>query len=508
MRKLLLPLTLGLALVAGIAAVLIPGRPAEGTGASLTAIAAPTWQTNASVLGLKVVKGRAWVGGAFTKVRPPGAAPGSQETARSYLAVFDSNTGALNSFNATLNGRVWAIEATDTGSRVFIGGDFTTVNGQARNRLAAFDTATGKLVPDFRPSVDWRVKSITSKGNVVYFGGSFNKVNGAARTRMAAVAAHNGQLLTWWPTADWDVHAMEVTDDGTRVVIGGGFAKVNSQARWALASVAPYPGRGAMQPFAASGAIPQPTETCVSRVKDVESSGNRLYIAAAGDGGGCFDGTVAAEVGGLGKVVWKNLCLGATETLAVHRGWLFKGSHAHDCRASGDFPEGYGNKFLLMQNLSNGRLGPWYPNTDAGPPTEVGPLVSSTDGTQLWVGGDFLKVNKVGQQGLTRFNSNGNGAVPSTPPAPTVSSTTTGRVDLKWQSSLDNDDTGLTYRVKRFTVGQLVTTKTATSTFWSRPTVTAQDTTLKSGTAVAYRIEVTDGKNTRISGYSAVIRVK
>ncbi|MEU4287719.1 hypothetical protein AB0E63_05820 [Kribbella sp. NPDC026596] len=37
-------------------------------------------------------------------------------------------------------------------------------------------------------------------------------------------------------------------------------------------------------------------------------------------------------------------------------------------------------------------------------------LVSATGGSDLWVGGDFTKVNGVGQQGLTRFTNLGPGA--------------------------------------------------------------------------------------------------
>lgn len=54
---------------------------------------------------------------------------------------------------------VWAIAASADGSRVFVGGDFTKVDGQTRNRIAAFDTATGALVPNWKPSVSYRVKA-------------------------------------------------------------------------------------------------------------------------------------------------------------------------------------------------------------------------------------------------------------------------------------------------------------------------------------------------------------
>jgi hypothetical protein len=478
------------------------------TGAGLTAVPQSTWQTNAPVRALAINKGLAWVGGEFTKVRPPGAPAGDREVTRSYLAVLNASTGALNSFNATVNGKVWSIARNDTGSRVFIGGDFTTVNGQPRTRIAAFDGTTGQLVANFRPSVDWRVKTMAARGNTLYIGGSFNHVKGIVRTRLAALRIDNGDLLNWTPAADWDVNAIDIADNGSRVLVGGGFAKINGTNRWALASLGPFPNSGALQAYLGAGAMPNPTDTCVSRVKDIEAVGDRIYVAAGGDGAGCFDGTFATEVGGLGKVVWKNYCLGATESVTVVRGWLFKGSHAHDCSKSGDFPEGLGNHYLLLQHLNTGRLGPWFPNTDTGPPTKVGPLTSATDGTNLWVGGDFFKVQGAGQQGLTRFNASGPGARPGTPAAPTVSSTVAGRVDIRFPTVLDLDDTTLTYRIKRFSVGQLLASRTATSTFWSKPTVSVSDPTLPSGTKVAYRIEVTDGNHTVSGPFSPVVTVR
>ncbi|WP_329475666.1 fibronectin type III domain-containing protein [Kribbella sp. NBC_01484] len=485
---------------AGLVLGLAPAQPAVSTGAGLTAVAGSAWQTDASVLGLAVAKGKAYVGGRFLKVRPPGAAAGTNQTSRTYLAAFNQSTGALDTgFNHVLNGIVWAIVASADGSRVYVGGDFTRVDGQVRNRIAAFDTATGALVASIKPSVSYRVKALAIGGTSLYFGGSFGLVNGVARNRAAAISTVNGSLLPWNPNADNDVYAIDAADDNSKVYLGGTFAKVGGTSRWAVASV--NNSTGALLPFAAASAVPLPTSGCTSRVKDIETSGNRVYFSNAGDGGGCFDGTWAADVA-TGNLVWKNTCLGATEALTVVNGWLFKGSHAHSC--PGAFSDGTGAHFLLLQNPANGSLGPWFPNTNAGPPTEVGPLVSATGGSDLWVGGDFTKVNGVGQQGLTRFTNLGPGAAPLGPVLPTLSSTTAGQVKATVQTSLDNDDITLTYRLLRGASNTVVATTTANSTFWSRPNITLTDTTAPSGTSQMYRIEVYDGHNAVRGGYSTI----
>jgi hypothetical protein len=488
---------------AGLVLGLMPAQPAVSTGAGLTAVAGSSWQTDASVLGLAVAKGKAYVGGRFLNVRPPGAAPGTNETSRTYLASFNQSTGALDTtFDHELNGIVWAIVASADGSRVYVGGDFTSVDGQVRNRIAAFDTATGALVANIKPSVSYRVKALAIGATSLYFGGSFKLVNNIARNRAAAISTVNGSLLPWNPNADNDVYAIDAADHNPTVYLGGTFSKIGPTSRWAVARV--NNSTGALLPFPAASAVPLPASGCTSRVKDIETSGDRVFFANAGDGRGCFDGTWAANVA-TGTLVWKNSCLGATEALTVVNGWLFKGSHAHSC--PGGFADGTGNHFLLLQNPATGSLGPWFPNTDAGPPSEVGPLVSATGGSDLWVGGDFTKVNGVTQQGLTRFTTLGNSAAPLGPVVPTLSSTTAGQVKATVKTSLDNDDMVLTYRLLRGAANTVVATITASSTFWSRPNVTLTDPKAPSRTSQLYRIEVYDGHNAVRSG-SATITVK
>jgi Concanavalin A-like lectin/glucanases superfamily len=490
----------------GLLAAFMSPAPAQGISASLSALASPAWQTNASVMGLTVANGKAYAGGRFTSVRPPGAAAGTGEVARTYLAAFNQNTGALDTgFNHTLNGLVWAIASSADGSRIFVGGDFTKVDGQTRNRAAAFDTATGALVSNWKPSVSYRVKALAVSGSTVYLGGSFGLVNNIARPRAAAVTTSTATLLPWAPQVDNDVYAMDVADDGSRVYVGGNFSNINGTALWAVASLDPI--TAGLQPFAAAAAVPTPAPGCTSRVKDIETSGNRVYFANAGDGGGCFDGTWAADVA-TGSLVWKNNCLGATEAVTVVNGWLYKGSHAHDCSYQGGngFPQG-ASRFLLTQNLDNGDLGPWFPQTNTGAPTAVGPLVSATGGSDLWVGGDFTTVNGAGQQGLTRFTSASPGAAPAKPAKLTPISLKAGQVKLNWQTVVDNDDITLTYRVLRGSSNTTIATFTADSVFWRRPWLSFTDTSLPPGSSQVYRIEVTDGNNTLRGDYSTAVTV-
>ena len=105
----------------------------------------------ATSLGIAVINAPAgntvYVTGSFSQARPAGVAVGGAgSVARSNLLAYDITTGKLiTTFSHTLNAQGLAIAASPNGSTIYVVGDFTTVDGQTRSRLAAFDTATFNL---------------------------------------------------------------------------------------------------------------------------------------------------------------------------------------------------------------------------------------------------------------------------------------------------------------------------------------------------------------------------
>jgi hypothetical protein len=504
-----MPRRLGIAMFVALIAALVPAQRAVAEEASLVAAPSSAWQTNGSAMTVAYANGKVYVGGRFTSVRPPGAAAGTNETPRTYLAAFDSSTGQLTSFNHSFDNLVWEIAASPDGSKIYVGGDFTTVDGVSRQRLVAFDTSTGAVIDGWRARSDWRVNALATFGNTVYIGGSMHFINGTARTRLGAVTGDTGALLPWAPTADGDVDALAVAQDGSKVFVGGKFNTINGEAHHAVVSLDPT--SGALIPFPAETAVPPVTSSCTSNVRDFTVDSTTVYAAAAGDGGGCFDGTFAATVSD-GALKWKNNCLGATESVEVVNGWLYKGSHAHNCSLSGDFPETVGlggGRNLLVEYTSNGRIGPWYPDTDTGPPTDVGPLSMATDGNQLFVSGDFLNVNGSPQQGFTRFPAGPDTTAPDKPSWVNfkVASVAPGTVKVNVRASIDSDDETLTYRLYRDNGSMPIATWSMRSTFWLLPSKTYEDTGLTPGSTHTYSLEVSDGTNSVRTGNSAPVTV-
>jgi hypothetical protein len=354
--------------------------------------ASPTWQANGIVRAIAYAGGAVYIGGDFTSVRPPGAKAGSGEVARGHLAAFNATTGALLGFNHKANATVYTLELSPDKKKLYAGGDFTTIDGSARGHLAAFDLAGGTLNGGWKPSVSGRVKSISTfgDGTTLYVGGSFGTAGGQPRTNLAAFSSA-GALQPFKASPDASVRALIVSADGSRVVIGGGFNHVNGVARRALAILS------------TAGAV-QPQQTVIPTCSEVTSfarTASAVFLGGEGTGMGCFDGTVALDPAN-GAQLWRDNCLGATQAVQVIGGWLYVGSHAHDCSTVvGGFPNSDTRHHLMRESITTGHIDhAWFPNTSGNP---LGPRSLGSDGTRLGVGGDFLNVNNQPQQGFTHF---------------------------------------------------------------------------------------------------------
>jgi outer membrane protein assembly factor BamB len=192
----------GVGLVVLASPVSADTAPTDGLPETVSADALPTWQVNGVVWSQVVVGNTAYVTGSFTQARPPGvAAGGAGSVAANNIFAYDITTGnRVASFSHQLNAQGLVIRSSPDGSRVYVGGDFTTVDGTARNHVAAFNTATGALDTSFKPSVGAQVAGIAVSSSTVYVGGNFMAAGGQARTRLAAFSSSNGALLPWAPT--------------------------------------------------------------------------------------------------------------------------------------------------------------------------------------------------------------------------------------------------------------------------------------------------------------------
>ncbi|WP_162873076.1 PKD domain-containing protein [Austwickia chelonae] len=500
-------------------------RPTEGTPATAAGQALPTWQITGVAWAQLVVGNTVYVTGNFTKARPAGMwAGGPGEIEVGHLIAYDIRTGErIASFDHKLNAQGLALAASPDGTRLYVGGDFTTVDGQPRGHVAAFDIATGALVPGFNPNVNGQVKALTVTKDTLYAGGSFESAQGSARRRLASFRTSDGSMTSWAPKADDGyVWALLAVPDGSKVVIAGAFTTLSGQKASGTAAV--HPTTGELLPWAMNNRIyvgPQAAITNLSTDGRAIYGGGYAYGTKAN-----LEGTFSANLND-GSLRWVSDCLGDTYSTKPLGGALYVSSHAHDCSTIGAFgdtqprtrwehlmalttepsqkvlkPNAYG--FDFRDQMAPAML-QFHPQLGIGTATGQYQASWHVDGNDDYVviAGEFPTVNGTKQQGLARFPRNPSAQTlpPSfqTRPARSlrapVASAAGPVVSVSFQSAWDPDNANLQYELvrDRGTATEEVVSSTKMNTnFWTLPDGRLLDAGAPAGKHT-YSVKVSDG---------------
>jgi uncharacterized delta-60 repeat protein len=178
--------------------------------------------------------GKVLIGGRFTEVGGVARNRIARLNANGTLdATFDPGTGT--------NGTPWHLALQPDG-KVLIGGSFTEVNGVARNRIARLN-ANGTLDAAFNPGTGTNGAPLhlaLQPDGKVLIGGEFTEVDGVARNRIARLNANGTLDTTFNPGAgaDYIVNSVSVQPDG-KVLIGGWFTQVGGEAHPRIARLMP-----------------------------------------------------------------------------------------------------------------------------------------------------------------------------------------------------------------------------------------------------------------------------
>ena len=221
----------GTTVYAGGGFTVIGGQSRNGIAAlDATTGAATAWNPNAGgtspyVWALAVSGSTVYAGGDFTSIGGQG---------RNYIAALDASSGLATAWNPNAGGtdplyRVHTLAVS--GSTVYAGGRFFNIGGQNRHHIAALDASSG-LATAWDPSA-WNpdaypdVYALAVSGSTVYVGGDFTEIGGQTRNRIAAVDASTGLATAWDPDASSGVRVLAVS--GSAVYVGGGFEYIGGQ---------------------------------------------------------------------------------------------------------------------------------------------------------------------------------------------------------------------------------------------------------------------------------------
>ena len=171
-----------------------------------------------------------YAGGTFRTVTN---ASGTQTYTRYNLMAFDAGSGTIKRFAPQFNGTVWAVRPK--GSALYVGGDFTRVNGVFRRGLVKIDAKTGEVRRTFRPRLkDGSVTEIRLVNERLIIGGSFPK-------RLAALRLDTGSDTRYIQShiigrldensGDTKVYRFAVNPARNRLVAIGNFTSVGGVPR-------------------------------------------------------------------------------------------------------------------------------------------------------------------------------------------------------------------------------------------------------------------------------------
>lgn len=219
-----------------------------------------TWMTNGYVYASAQWGNVLFIGGSFTQVRSlPPATPGGTIIKLTNLAAIDMTTGEAiasfqpqvveNDFVPTKKGGVRSLAVV--GDQLYVGGQFSTVDGEAHYNLARFNLdpylMTGTVDSTFNVTVGTPGDPNMSKVCVykvlpapdgLLIGGAFSWVNGVFGSKTAKLN-YDGTVNLAYKTkgVNAGVRDMQLSLDGTTVFVSGGFSMFDGSARQSIARV-------------------------------------------------------------------------------------------------------------------------------------------------------------------------------------------------------------------------------------------------------------------------------
>jgi alkaline phosphatase len=500
---------------------------------TVTSDALPTVQIDGVAWAQLVVGTTVYVAGEFTTARPAGAAVGQQTTPRANLLAYDITTGELiTTWAPLLNGPAYSLAASPDGTRIYVGGDFTSVNGAARNRFAVLNSTSGALITAFTGGANGAVRSIVATATTVYIGGNFNTVAGQSRPRVAAFDVQTSALKTWRVSVQpRQVDAILLSPDGSTLYIGGRFDMINGVARQGI-------GAASTTSAAVTAWTVNPELFAygfAAGFTALATDGDLVY----GTGFGFLqDGVSDTNLEGMfaadpvtADVAWVEDCHGDTYSVYANPGkdHVYVAGHPHMCSNFGGFPEVSPRRSLYGVAFTKDAVGQVQPNSQGGyydlqgfaapaqrtfwPVFTTGTFTGLNQATwnvtgggdYVVYGGEFLRVNGTAQQGLVRFATpdlapNDQGPVlTGSATQPTAASRATGTVQVSWPANWDRDDGELTYQVFRNNGSTPVYTVTRPTRFWDLTRMSFTDSGLANNTSYTYKVVTVDSAGNSVT---------
>ena len=372
----------GALLAAAVSVGVGPPSPVEAAASTPLGARVAWAQTNGDILAITKIEGASRdlivFGGNFTAVITP---DGVSRPAR-HFAVVDEFSGALV-YAGNASSYVRSITSRD--GVTYVGGDFTTFGGVARNRLAALSPSF--TVTSWNPAPSFRVRAVVAGPSGVYYGG-----DGAA---VRLVDGSTGAIRWSQPHAGGSVRSLALSPSSGALYVGGLFETYGTLTRHGLIRANPL--TGAPDPvfnanFRADSGVGANGnyDGEAGNVLQFTPDGARLLVGVAGHGSDVFK--VLNPI--TGALVWVKVLPGDCQGVAVVGSTYVVGYHRN--RVNGAIPYPY---YAAQLESSNSALSTWDPgltgvqsNADGGN-NGVQAIYADPVNRRLFVAGAFTMEN-------------------------------------------------------------------------------------------------------------------
>jgi hypothetical protein len=274
------------------------------------------WGQSGTAYAVEIVGNTAYVGGEFATARRY-----TQTQPRINLMAINMAASppsqSLTGFRADTNAGGTVRALASDGTWLYVGGQFTSIGGVARNRLARINLGTGQVDQGFSYNVNNTVRDLlVVGGNTLYLVGDFTSIDGTVRRRAAAINLTNGQLTAFNPNLNAKTYAVAYSAATGQVLVGGNFTTVGGMARSFLAALSPANGALQGQPYN------QLNDLVLDITTGNAGNGERVFVAT----GGGFNSAAAWNIAG-GSRIWRLRADGDVQAVRFANNNVYFGFH-------------------------------------------------------------------------------------------------------------------------------------------------------------------------------------
>ncbi len=384
--------------------VLAAGISALGAGAQTFMSNWPNPNDIVGSVAYDPVSDLVFIGGNFTSV---------DGQPRDGLASFYASSGTLTSWAPDLGiGGVSSMSIVD--ARLYIGGSFDEVDGTTRNSAASFDIPSGTL-NNWNPNVSSTVWDMDASTSAVYLTGQIFTVQGQSRDHFAAVNTTGSGTPTAFDVGYCDDYGYAVAVEGNVTYCGGEFYYIGGQTRPNIAAV-----------NATTGAVTSWNPGADGWVTDLAVGGSTVY--AAGNfyqcGGESRYGVAAIDATTGDATTWNAQSNDWVNSVAVNAGTVYVGGPFNSIGGQAR------NGFAALSATTGAAL-PWNPVLENGP-NDLFIATIQVYPPYLFVGGDFTTVGGTPHGYLAAFSGIVAGVeeAPAIPQLQVAPNPTTGQLTL------------------------------------------------------------------------------